>query len=133
MSSLFQEASAAELIRASQKDAFFMQTIRSKLLDILSEIFGPYSARYEHEIDLMAKLLYFIPTTLFSTSTLGEEYCSIKPVSNGYPFKLSTPSILRRILLVICSVGIPYIYNKIRKTGRSQYIRNHGQFKEKFV
>ena len=133
MSSLFQEASAAELIRASQKDAFFMETIRTQLLDILSEIFGPYSARYEHEIDLMAKLLYFIPTTLLSTCTLGEEYCSIKSVSNEYPFKLSTPSILRRTCLIICAVGVPYFYNKIRKTGRSQHIRENWSDSKKNV
>eukprot|EP01084_Bolivina_argentea_P140398 246819_1 len=120
--SIFQEASSAELIRSSQKDAFFMQTIRSQLLDILSEIFGPYSARYEHEIDLIAKLLYFIPTTLLANATLGEEYCSIKPISNEYPFKLRTPSILRRSLFVLCSVGIPYLYHKLRKTGRTQRI-----------
>eukprot|EP01084_Bolivina_argentea_P137449 242057_1 len=120
--SMFQEASAAELIRASQKDEFFMQSIRSQLLDILSEIFGSYSVRYENEIDLMAKLLYFIPTTLFNNATLGEEYCSIKPITNGYPFKLCTPSILRRILLITVSVCVPYLYNKIRKTGRTQRI-----------
>ena len=116
--SLFIPASAAELIRSAQKDAFFMQTIRSKLLDIVSEIFGPYSARYEHEIDLTAKLLYFAPTALLSNATLGEEYCSIKAISNG-----NTPSILRRLSLIICAVGVPYFYNKIKKTGRTQFIR----------
>ena len=122
---VYQPATAAELIRSSQKDAFFQQSIRAQLLDIVSEVMGPYSARYEHEIDLIAKLMYFIPTTLLSQSTLGEEYCEIKPMStNSPPSNPRNPSLLRRLLWIVCSMGIPYLYHKIRKTGRSQQIED---------
>jgi len=112
-------ATAAELLRAYQKDTFFTQSIHSKLLDIVSELMGPYSSRYEHEMDLMAKLLYLTPTTLCARSTLGEEYCELKAVS--LPHR-SAPSPLRRGLFVLCAVGVPYALQKLRKTGRTQRI-----------
>lgn len=115
--------------------------IRSRLMDIFSEIFGNYSARYEYEINLLSKLCYYVPTMIFPSSgnnclTLGEEYCSIVPIinqnsSSGNNTRLLRPGWLRRVLLLFSSVMIPYIINKIRKHGRTRFIHsNLSQFQK---
>ncbi len=130
---MFQPASSAELIRSIQKDTFFIQNIRTRLLDICSELYGPRSHKYESFIDLSSKFCYFTCTTLCNGQTLGEEFCSIIPIiAPILPFNLFSrgknspslflslrkPGLFRKFALLSFSILLPFYFNNLRKHGR---------------
>ncbi|MCJ1357332.1 MAG: peroxisome biogenesis factor 10 [Icmadophila ericetorum] len=104
-------ASAADIIRANQKDIYFQEVLLEHITAILRKLF---SARFVHtysaEARTFADLLYLGCTTLIGNRTLGEEYCDIIQVEDD-SFRL--PSILRRGGYIISTVLLPFILNKI--------------------
>jgi peroxin-10 len=83
------------------------------------EVFIKYRflSKFDAEIKMGSDFLYYLLTTIRGKQTLGEEYCSIIPVSANPHNKMqeSFPSLTRRIWFCILNVAGPYIVNKIMK------------------
>ncbi|TPX32096.1 hypothetical protein SeMB42_g07649 [Synchytrium endobioticum] len=62
--------------------------------------------KWQVEVSLAADFCYHALTTLAGTQTLGEEYCDIMQITQG---SLTVPSPLRRTLLVLSHILLPYL------------------------
>lgn len=95
-SSPFPFATAPDIIRAHQKDAYFQGLLANKLVDLQRRLLGARSAHaWANESRTAADLLYLCLTTLLGNRTLGEEYCDLVQVEapQGSPTKSPRPSV----------------------------------------
>ncbi|XP_072174895.1 peroxisome assembly protein 10-B-like isoform X2 [Diadema setosum] len=107
MTTTFQSAGQAEIIRSNQKDETYQSQLRGQVHDAIQTFMGPrFWARWRKELDLISDALYFGLTTLAGFQTLGEEYVNILQVNET---KRAVPSTLRRLFLVALHVGAPYL------------------------
>ena len=100
-----------EVLRAFQRDDEYKQILRFMIIESL-EVFINYRklSNYDSEIKMGSDFVYYLFTTMRGKQTLGEEYCSILPISvksNKFP------SPFRRLLYVILNVLGPYFFNKM--------------------
>lgn len=128
-SSPYPFASAPDIIRAHQKDAYFQGVLTNQLSDLHRRLRGARSAHaWAAEARTAADLLYLCLTTLPGNRTLGEEYCDLvqveapRPLAHRHSTKGATaesdadsnggpvlPTFHRRAALVATSVLAPYI------------------------
>ncbi|BFZ56341.1 peroxisome bioproteinsis factor 10 [Savitreella phatthalungensis] len=103
-------ASGADIIRANQKDSYYIGSLYHQLEAVLRRVVGARTlTQHSDELYTATNALYLALTTLVGVRTLGEEYCDItNVVSRGRGF----PSLRRRTALVVGSSFIPYILAK---------------------
>ncbi|POS81481.1 peroxin 10 [Diaporthe helianthi] len=146
-SSPFPFATAPDIIRAHQKDAYFQGLLTNQLVDLHRRLLGARSAHaWANESRTAAELLYLCLTTLIGNRTLGEEYCDLIQVeepssssSSSTPADDKTtttttaaaaaaqqpggprlPSIGRRSSLIALSVLVPYALGRVLPAVRSR-------------
>ncbi|CAG9971073.1 unnamed protein product [Clonostachys byssicola] len=111
LSSPFPFATAPDIIRSHQKDAYFTGHLTNTLTDLHRRLLG---ARATHavapELRTSASLLYFALTTLAGNRTLGEEYCDLVQLE-GDTGKL--PSLERRASYIAGSILLPYAASRV--------------------
>ncbi|KAJ4290672.1 peroxisome biogenesis factor 10 [Collariella sp. IMI 366227] len=77
-SSPYPYATAPDIIRAHQKDAYFQGVLANQLSDLHRRLRGARSAHaWATETRTFADALYLCLTTLLGNRTLGEEYCDL--------------------------------------------------------
>ncbi|PSS03542.1 Pex12 amino terminal region-domain-containing protein [Coniella lustricola] len=143
-SSPFPFATAPDIIRAHQKDAYFQGLLTTHLVDLHRRVFGARSSHaWAAESCTAADLLYLCLTTLLGNRTLGEEYCDLIQVEAppspstssalSRATKLSTssapapapagprlPSLGRRSTYITLSVLVPYLLSRTLPTLRAR-------------
>ncbi|KIH91780.1 peroxin-10 [Sporothrix brasiliensis 5110] len=120
LTSPFPFASAPDIIRAHQKDAYFAGTLANDLADLVLRFAGGRTAHaWATETRTAAELAYFGLTAWLGHRTLGEEYCDLMEVvvpdtpgreSVGAPLLIPPP--LRRSAYVLTSVLAPYLVGR---------------------
>lgn len=141
MASPFPFATAPDIIRAHQKDAYFQGLLTNQLADIHRRFLGVRSAHaWASESRTAADLLYLCLTTLLGNRTLGEEYCDLiqveAPAHNlnktTTHYELPTapapseaggpklPSLRRRSAYITLSVLVPYVLTRLLPSVRSR-------------
>ncbi len=106
----FPFATAPDIVRSTQKDAYFQDVVRDRLSDILRQVYG---ARFLHNhataLRTWSDSLYLGLTTLLGNRTLGEEYCDLFQVEDG---SLHMPSLHRRAGYILATVILPYFLSR---------------------
>lgn len=136
-SSPFPFATAPDIIRAHQKDAYFQGLLTNQLIDLHRRLLGARSSHaWANEARTAADLLYLCLTTLLGNRTLGEEYCDLvqveapqkgsipgtttddggdntksDPAGAGEGPKL--PSLGRRSAYIALSTVLPYLLSRL--------------------
>ena len=104
-------AASPDIIRANQKDSFFISSLTNQLTQIFRRLYGQrFTHTYTHELSTFSELLYLGLTTFIGNRTLGEEYCDIIQV-NSEDGRL--PAISRRTSYVLGAVILPYALTKL--------------------
>lgn len=135
----FPFATAPDIIRAHQKDAYFQGVLTNQLTDLHRRLLGARSAHaWANEARSVADLLYLCLTTLLGNRTLGEEYCDLVQVeappsptqSSSSEQKLEDPSasatgprlpsIRRRSAYISLSILLPYVLSRLLPNLRSR-------------
>ncbi|KAL5535276.1 DYN1_2 [Sanghuangporus sanghuang] len=94
----FPAAQQAQIIRANQRDLFYVYSLREQAENVLRSWLGNrWLSRWDKELELLSKLLYYGLTTGRAQQTLGEEYTNIWQYSNT---DNGTPSARKRAALV---------------------------------
>ncbi|KAI0482725.1 Pex12 amino terminal region-domain-containing protein [Xylariaceae sp. FL0804] len=112
-------ATAPDIIRAHQKDAYFSGALANRLADLHRRLLGARSAHaWAAEARVLADLLYLGLTTLPGHRTLGEEYCGLVQVQEDAAAKAAKaasvgsvvrlPALGRRAAYIAGSVLLPY-------------------------
>lgn len=98
-------------VRANQRDVYHVSSLRDQTDTVLRSWLGTrWLTRWDKEVGMFVKLLYYGLTTGRATQTLGEEYTDIWQYSI---FNKSTPpSPLARAVLVLLSVVPTYLLGK---------------------
>ncbi|KAG6040235.1 hypothetical protein E4U41_001171 [Claviceps citrina] len=143
-------ATAPDIVRAHQKDAYFTGYLTNTITDLHRRLFGARSAHaLAPDLRYLANLIYFCLTTLPGNRTLGEEYCDLVQVE--YP-RGRLPDVSKRTTYIAGTIILPYLVSrtlpqlrkrihgliqrrldKLRKRGKQesreartwQYIANH--------
>ncbi|XP_038189009.1 peroxisome biogenesis factor 10 isoform X1 [Arvicola amphibius] len=103
-------AGAPEVIRAAQKDDYYLGGLRSAAGGALHSLAGAKKwLEWRKEIELLSDIAYFGLTTIAGYQTLGEEYVGIVQVD---PSQQRVPSRLRRGVLVALHAVLPYLLDK---------------------
>ncbi|XP_055471267.1 peroxisome biogenesis factor 10 [Psammomys obesus] len=103
-------AGAPEVIRAAQKDEYYLGGLRSAAGAALHSLAGAKKwLEWRKEIELLSDIAYFGLTTIAGYQTLGEEYVGILQVD---PSQQRVPSRLRRGVLVALHAVLPYLLDK---------------------
>lgn len=116
-------ASAPDIIRAHQKDAYFAGTLANDLADLVLRFAGGRTAHaWATETRTAAELAYFGLTAWLGHRTLGEEYCDLMEVvvpessSGGHDGVVGAPLLipppLKRSAYVLTSVLAPYLVGR---------------------
>ncbi|KYK56825.1 RING-1 like protein [Drechmeria coniospora] len=109
-SSPYPFASAPDIVRAHQKDAYFTGYLANTLTDLHRHLLG---ARATHavapELRSLASLLYFSVTTLPGNRTLGEEYCDLVQVESPTG---RLPAFNARAAYVAGTIVLPYLISR---------------------
>lgn len=104
-------ATAPDIVRAHQKDAYFTGHLANTFTELYRRVFG---ARATHavtpELRSVAALVYFSLTTLPGNRTLGEEYCDLVQVNTHENGKL--PSLKTRAAYIAGSILLPYAVSR---------------------
>lgn len=124
----FPYATAPDIIRAHQKDAYFEGFLAQSLSDIHRRFLGARSAHaWASETRTLAALVYFGLTTFLGHQTLGEEYCDIIQVHPetsssrsgastatrvGRGSGIKAPTLTRRIAYLAGSIVLPYLLSR---------------------
>ncbi|KAJ3563763.1 hypothetical protein NP233_g8733 [Leucocoprinus birnbaumii] len=107
----FPRAQQAQIIRANQRDIYHVSSLRDQTDNVLRSWLGTrWLTRWEKEVDLLTKLLYFGITSGRGNQSLGEEYTDIWQYSS---FTSRTPPSIRiRGLLIFLSTFPSYFLAK---------------------
>lgn len=99
-------ADVSSIVRARQKDAFYIAQFEGKLRGLVGSALGVGLVhRHQSEISAMTHVLYYLLTTgILGSQTLGEEYCSIAPVD---VMERDWPSRGKRLLLALAQWARP--------------------------
>ncbi|KAK9330441.1 Pex12 amino terminal region-domain-containing protein [Lipomyces starkeyi] len=107
---VFSFASAADIIRSSQKDGYVESVLNDKLSAVIRQVYGTRTLhQFSSEVSLLAGMMYLSLTTLAGSRTLGEEYCDIFLVNKDADSLLG---FRKRFGYVVSSTLFPYIINK---------------------
>ena len=139
---LYPFATAPDIIRAHQKDAYFTGVLTNQISDLHRRLRGARSAHaWAAETRTAGDLFYLCLTTLLGNRTLGEEYCDLVQVEEPLSSHLTTtalvsatgdkpasspatspasdpaapnlPSLPRRAAYIAASVLAPYLASRI--------------------
>ena len=135
-SSPYPYATAPDIIRAHQKDAYFQGVLTNQLNDLHRRLRGARAAHaWASEARTLADVLYLSLTTLIGNRTLGEEYCDLVQVEepSSLPFLRDDasdattgprlPSITRRAGYIATSILLPYLTSRLLPSVRSSLRR----------
>ncbi|KAJ6787817.1 hypothetical protein PWT90_10228 [Aphanocladium album] len=104
-------ATAPDIVRAHQKDAYFTGHLANTFTELYRRVRG---ARATHavapELRSAAALVYLSLTTLPGNRTLGEEYCDLVQVSARENGRL--PSVQTRAAYIAGSILLPYVVSR---------------------
>ncbi|KAK1636921.1 Pex12 amino terminal region-domain-containing protein [Colletotrichum phormii] len=120
-SSPYPYASAPDIIRAHQKDAYYKGHLSNTLTSLHRLLLGARSAHSATALHrLFADTLYLGLTTLPGNRTLGEEYCDLVQLHVGTDDDPSgaLPTLARRASYIATSVLLPYIAGRALPTLR---------------
>ncbi|XP_046638388.1 peroxisome biogenesis factor 10-like [Daphnia pulicaria] len=110
---VFVEANPPEILRASQKDESYINTIKNELADIVQRLFGNQTwLKVQWLSDLTCVFLYYTLTTLLDNQTLGEEYVGLIQVN---PTLRALPSKLTRLTAITLQVLGPRLFSQVMK------------------
>ncbi|GAA5973653.1 hypothetical protein JCM11641_005063 [Rhodosporidiobolus odoratus] len=119
----FANAAQPEIVRANQKDLYYLSQLTERVEDVGRSLLGTrWLQKWGKELQGGSKLAYFGLTTLLGSQTLGEEYCDIKQYHRK---DRKTPSLLRRTALVLLHVLFPYLLARIYANLRRALIARH--------
>ncbi|KAL4069339.1 Pex12 amino terminal region-domain-containing protein [Scleroderma citrinum] len=107
----FPQAQQAQIIRANQRDLFHVAALREQADNVLRSWFGTrWLTRWDKEVELAMKLLYYGLSVGRAMQTLGEEYTDIweQSVTNGQP-----PSRATRIALILLPTLPSYVLARL--------------------
>ncbi|TRM65660.1 Pex12 amino terminal region-domain-containing protein [Schizophyllum amplum] len=106
----FPPAQQAQIIRANQRDLYHVALLREQTENVTRAWLGNRSVlRWDKELELLVKLVYFGLTSGRATQTLGEEYTDIWAERDGSV----PPSTAARALLVLLPSLPPYVLAKV--------------------
>ncbi|XP_038629732.1 peroxisome biogenesis factor 10 [Scyliorhinus canicula] len=99
-----------QLIRSSQKDEYYLNSLRSYANETFQIFAGAKRwLEWRKEIELLADLTYFSLTTFAGYQTLGEEYVNIVQVDSSGQ---RVPPPARRAVLIILHTCLPYLLDR---------------------
>ncbi|KII86417.1 hypothetical protein PLICRDRAFT_177963 [Plicaturopsis crispa FD-325 SS-3] len=121
----FPAAQQAQIIRANQRDTYHVSSLKDQTESVLRSWLGTrWLTRWDKEVELLTKVLYYGITTGRATQTLGEEYTDIWQHSS---FTSSTPPSTRlRAILILLPTLPSYVHARWgqRTSGRlSTFLR----------
>ncbi|KAK1514520.1 Pex2/Pex12 amino terminal region [Colletotrichum costaricense] len=126
-SSPYPYASAPDIIRAHQKDAYYKGHLSNTLTSLHRLLLGARSAHSATALHrLLADTLYLGLTTLPGNRTLGEEYCDLVQLHVGAADNDTDdpsgalPTLARRASYIATSVLFPYIAGRALPTIRAR-------------
>lgn len=123
---MFRAAGQAEILRAHQKDEFYLNHLRSLVTDVFQGSFGiKPTVRWRKELTLFADLGYFLLTTVAGFQTLGEEYVNIIQVDSTLRKQHNA---LKRLLMIILHVSSPYALQKLLDVCHRQLVTPGSSF-----
>ncbi|KIK99903.1 hypothetical protein PAXRUDRAFT_131046 [Paxillus rubicundulus Ve08.2h10] len=103
----FPRARQVQIIRANQRDLFHVSSFKEQAETVLRSWFGTrWLTRWDKEVDVVVKLLYYGLSVGRAVQTLGEEYTDIWEHS---ALTGQTPSKVSRIALVLLPILPSYI------------------------
>ncbi|ORY42109.1 hypothetical protein LY90DRAFT_671938 [Neocallimastix californiae] len=118
----FPYASQTAIVRSVQFDEYYQDYLINETKNQFKQIFGIRKfIKYENNIALISRFLYYILTSILGSQTLGEEYCELIPINNLN----NTPSSkLTKIYIILLHVGFPqfisFFLNKLQKATKNQ-------------
>lgn len=114
----FPNAAQPEIIRADQKDAYFISTLQDMLESSIRGIVGArWLTSHSNGIRNAVHLFYYVLTTLKASQTLGEEYCGILQVDAATG---KFPSWKRRALCILTNIYSPKLLSALYARVRSR-------------
>ncbi|KAF4781676.1 Pex2/Pex12 amino terminal region [Colletotrichum scovillei] len=126
-SSPYPYASAPDIIRAHQKDAYYKGHLSNTLTSLHRLLLGARSAHSATALHrLLADTLYLGLTTLPGNRTLGEEYCDLVQLHVGAAGddtddpSGALPTLARRASYIATSVLLPYVAGRALPTLRAR-------------
>ncbi|KAF5355827.1 hypothetical protein D9756_003997 [Leucocoprinus leucothites] len=107
----FPRAQQAQIIRANQRDIYHVSSLREQTENVLRSWLGTrWLTRWDREVDLLTKLVYYGITIGRGNQSLGEEYTDIWQYTS---FTSRTPPSARiRGLLIVLSTFPSYFLSK---------------------
>ncbi|RFU72161.1 ring-1 like [Trichoderma arundinaceum] len=106
-------ATAPDIVRSHQKDAYFTGHLANSFTDLHRRLFGARSAHsLAPELRTAAALLYFSLTTLPGNRTLGEEYCDLVQVGSSSSSALALPGLRTRAAYIAGTILLPYLASR---------------------
>lgn len=106
----FPPAQQAQIIRANQRDLFHVASLKEQAEDVLRSWLGTrWLTRWDKEIELAVKLLYYGLSVGRAVQTLGEEYTDIWEQSARDE---QAPSRVTRITLILLSTLPSYVLER---------------------
>ncbi|KAM0792835.1 hypothetical protein ACM66B_002601 [Microbotryomycetes sp. NB124-2] len=119
----FASAAQPEIVRANQKDLFYLSQLTERFEDVMRSLLGTrWLQKWGSELQHGSRLAYFALTTLLGSQTLGEEYCDILQYDVATK-KPPTPQ--RRALLLSFHIALPYIVARVYARSRRALIARH--------
>lgn len=116
-SGMFSWSGQPDLVRASQKDAYYAEALADDLQDVVSLTGGARIAANTHrEVKVAAAALYY-GVLLFGRKTLGEEYCDLERVTPDW----RVPSRWRMLSLLGLQIAFPYALTRLRPLSASTH------------
>ncbi|KAK1981426.1 Pex12 amino terminal region-domain-containing protein, partial [Colletotrichum cereale] len=121
-SSPYPYASAPDIIRAHQKDAYYKGHLSNTLTSLHRLLLGARSAHASAPLHrLVADTLYLGLTTLPGNRTLGEEYCDLVQLHVGDDDPAGAlPTLPRRAAYIATSVLLPYLLGRLLPAARAR-------------
>lgn len=115
----FPLAAQPEIIRADQKDAYYINYLQDHIEPLLRALKGSrWVNNNAARLQEISKLIYLSLTTLPGSQTLGEEYCNIVQFD---AFANNLPNLYRRAILILVEVFSPRLCARLYARVR-QYI-----------
>lgn len=103
-------ATAPDILRTHQKDAYVSGELSAQLTSILRAFFGVrFAHKYSTATTNLSELLYLSLTTLLGNRTLGEEYCDVVQIEAD---TLRLAGLGRRLGYIMSVVFAPWILGK---------------------
>ncbi|KAI8899385.1 hypothetical protein BC833DRAFT_524798 [Globomyces pollinis-pini] len=126
----YPKANPPDILRSIQKDDVYLQSIRTQLQDISTQLFGTrFQNKYSQLFRLCIDTVYYGIPLLTGTQTLGEEYSDILITYNN-----TYPTLLRRVMYLMTLVTGPYLIKQFTPLGvESNVIVVDGKILERLI